>query len=790
MKIKSVSCTQFAGVRDRSISFEDGINVIYGKNESGKSTLVNLISRTLFQNARIDGRSDKAFRELYYPGARRGSSVVGDFADGKITLEAADGTYTLTKEWGADARCVLSSPGGAVKEQKKIDELLKSVLVYGEGVYADMLFSSQRNTDLSVQTILDSTKTTDAKQEITDAVSRAFAESGGISVSAIEQAVNAQIERLAGKHWDFNRDMPVRKASRWSTGLGEILSAYYALLDAEKVLSDISSLEEEADRTAADFAAKDEELRKSEESCTAFSDCASRLAVLSERRNAIERLSRELEKASAILCRWPQQAELLDRARALREESASRALLDKYDTAKKLSDELSAITAMLSERPCPSADEISAVKEAQRIIASCENKLCGMNLCARLKMIGGNPVEIKSLVTGEPVEVSDCFPLTEAVSITIPDVMELTLSPADVDAASVTEEITKRRTAMEDILTRYGADSIPQLEQLSADNAAAKAKRESAALRLSAQLGDTSFEELEAAAKAVCAPVRTKEAIEKDIAALCPDGNLDRHITVTETHIRGYEEEYGDIRQLNAKVLELQAELQKAESSLSAFEDIPDEYMKIADPESHLAALKQRLKQIRDIREAALTEKTSAASRLEGFKNSLSGDPAEQAERAQRVFGETKALLKHWLHIAEVLRAQKEKISDAPMRDIAESFTKYLGIVTDGRVSSEFPYRDRLNVSVYSDDRLLDYTKLSEGTKETVSLAFRLAVLDHLFPEGGGVIIFDDPFNDMDADRAARSCELIRECAKRHQVIFLTCKEEYLEIFSGNGIRI
>ena len=34
MKIKNISCTQFAGVRDRNVSFTDGINVIYGKNES------------------------------------------------------------------------------------------------------------------------------------------------------------------------------------------------------------------------------------------------------------------------------------------------------------------------------------------------------------------------------------------------------------------------------------------------------------------------------------------------------------------------------------------------------------------------------------------------------------------------------------------------------------------------------------------------------------------------------------------------------------------------------------
>ena len=212
MKIKNVSCNQFAGIRDRSVSFTDGINVIYGKNESGKSTLVNLISRTLFQNARIDGRSDKEFRSLYFPSARKGVALAGDFADGKISFETENGTYTLSKEWGADSRCTLSCPDGIIRDQKTIDTILRDVLLYGEGVYSDMLFSSQRNTDIALQTILDASKKSDAKQELSNVVSKAFVESDGISLEAIEQAINAKIDQIAGKRSDLDRYLPARNA--------------------------------------------------------------------------------------------------------------------------------------------------------------------------------------------------------------------------------------------------------------------------------------------------------------------------------------------------------------------------------------------------------------------------------------------------------------------------------------------------------------------------------------------------------------------------------------------------
>ena len=49
MRIDRVTSESFAGVRDFNVEFKDGVNIVYGKNEAGKSTLVNLISRTLFQ---------------------------------------------------------------------------------------------------------------------------------------------------------------------------------------------------------------------------------------------------------------------------------------------------------------------------------------------------------------------------------------------------------------------------------------------------------------------------------------------------------------------------------------------------------------------------------------------------------------------------------------------------------------------------------------------------------------------------------------------------------------------
>lgn len=793
MRIKNVSCTQFAGVRDSNVTFTDGINVVYGKNESGKSTLVNLMARTLFQNAMLDRRKDKEFFESYFPGMKKDSAVKGDFADGKLSFETENGIFTLTKEWGDDSRCTLSTPDGVVRDQGTIDKILKDALVYGEGVYSDMLFSSQKNTDISLQTILDASKKTDAKQEITDAVSQAFAESDGVSVDVVEQAINAKIDEIAGKHWDFERGIPVRKtgATRWANGLGEILKAYYVLEDAKAVLEEISRLEQEADRTATEYAEKDTEVNITEKKYNKFNTIASRLTLQSERKKTIIRIEKELQKVKDALDKWPGFNESLEKAIVLQAELTAREVLDKYEAAKKIVAEIKEVSSVDINVEIPSGAEIKQVKAAETHIATLKNSLCGMNLNAAINMLGDNEVEIISLRTGESIEIKDgLVPITEAVKLIVPGVMEMQLSPADVDVAAVEAKIAEMENTISDILAKYNVVSADELEELARNIAEAKTKSSAAESRLEMLLGGEKFEELEAAAKLITSDCRPKRDIYDEISSVCGNSDVTGFITKIETLIGGYIAEYGTINDLKAKAFDLDTEMQKAKESVSSAGNLPEEFAGIADPEAHLELLQSNLKAKQIQRESALTAKTAASSKLESYKSNISGDPAEDAERAELKFEEQKSLLDHWLHISEVFKAQKENINDNPMQDIADSFTKYLGVISGGKVSSEFPDADKLNMNIYSDNRLLDYGKLSEGTKETVSLAFRLAVLDHLFPEGGGVIVFDDPFTDMDVDRTAQSCELIKECGEKHQVIFLTCKEEYLEMLQGNQIRL
>ena len=97
---------------------------------------------------------------------------------------------------------------------------------------------------------------------------------------------------------------------------------------------------------------------------------------------------------------------------------------------------------------------------------------------------------------------------------------------------------------------------------------------------------------------------------------------------------------------------------------------------------------------------------------------------------------------------------------------------------------------EKMSVQLASGPYSMTYDILSDGTKDTISLAFRLAMLEHLYPEGNGLAVFDDPFTDMDAKRVEQSCRLIQKYAENNQVIFVTCDRKYQDYMSGKVIPV
>lgn len=123
MKLLDLHINGFGKFHDRSISFQDGLNIIYGKNEAGKSTLHTFIRCMLFGLERGRGRASKNDTYTKYE-PWDNKAVYG----GRLRLEHNEITYRLERNFQKDQKSftIVDETNGREVEPTKafMDELL------------------------------------------------------------------------------------------------------------------------------------------------------------------------------------------------------------------------------------------------------------------------------------------------------------------------------------------------------------------------------------------------------------------------------------------------------------------------------------------------------------------------------------------------------------------------------------------------------------------------------------------------------------------------------------------
>lgn len=94
MIISKVNIIAFGGIRNRVIEFGDGMNLVYGLNEAGKSTIQAFIKAFLygFSNSRSKDKKSND-RAKYYP-------ITGEKIRGELYIKHEDREYIIQREFG------------------------------------------------------------------------------------------------------------------------------------------------------------------------------------------------------------------------------------------------------------------------------------------------------------------------------------------------------------------------------------------------------------------------------------------------------------------------------------------------------------------------------------------------------------------------------------------------------------------------------------------------------------------------------------------------------------------
>ncbi len=134
--------------------------------------------------------------------------------------------------------------------------------------------------------------------------------------------------------------------------------------------------------------------------------------------------------------------------------------------------------------------------------------------------------------------------------------------------------------------------------------------------------------------------------------------------------------------------------------------------------------------------------------------------------------------------VLETLRQARQETLLAATDVLEPVIGELLGRLTLGRYGQISVNRETLEPLVFSPAkgaRADQQTDLSLATREQVYLASRLALVKLLWPKEGPPLLLDDPLVNFDEARHEQACRLLAEFARERQVLLFTCSEPWAE---------
>lgn len=780
MKIKNINIDQFANITDFKTDFDDGINVIVGNNESGKSTVVEFIYQSLFNNEKIEDK----YLAMFADGTK------ADYADGTIEIEKDSEICKINKHWTQkDVSIKMQHDGGPKIENKQVNiDKLNSLLPYKKGVYRELVFKTQKNDSQLMDALFSVNNTRSQKEkenlkilqsDITSSFASAISVAGGgLTLKQMKDLVNEQITKLEQK-WDKNKKGPDEKTfkdykdSMPPTGIKDsVTEGWY-----KKHLSELNYKKTKDAETDYEKCLKNKEIimKSLEAENSRLKEVIDSSGSITNKKILNELIAKS-DKYISDKDNWNKLKKELDEYTKLDEEYKYATSLERFNQINSKKKEYEKKLESFKTLKEIDNNVIKKVEKLDNEINKETNKLNSLNLELKLNNISDNVI-IKSLINDNVLSKdTDSLSIKEAINITVPGVLDIDILPEGLNIEEIKNNIDSYRKDIDEIFRKYEVSGLDGLNKLLEQYQEHKNLVEKLKKDYESTIGDDDYDTLKAGYD-TSITVRTSGDIENDIKVLTKGEQLDVYGGIIKKDLKDYDDEYKTLKDLEGAITNLQQEITTLQASITV---VPDSLKDIENIDEYKDSIQQKIRELEEKRTESEDELRQAFSNL---PETSSEELELEVKKWSKYYDDILTEYNNWLNIKDKL--DKFSPTGDKTDDVKKAFNKYLSIISDNKIQTNDLDKD-LNLSMVSGKYALRSDYLSAGSKETVEFAFRLAVLESLFPEGGGLLVLDDSFTNMDPNRKKEACDLINEFATKNQVIFVTCTPEYDRLLNIN----
>lgn len=782
MKINKIYISAFGGLKDFTLELSGGLNVIYGNNEDGKSTVAAFIKAMFFGTGKKTQSLSGSLRQKYTPWD-------GSVMAGRIFFEHQGKNYCLEREFRKS-----DSTDRILLTDTNLGKSVDTGENVGQRFFGMSAAAFERS--LFIGTGGDFTKDNAAAGEINAKLSN-------IAVTGVEDISYQKIEKTLSDA----KNRVISKTGRAGT-YAEDFRVYEELKDRLLKADEDARKKAELNEIITQKRTEYEELYKQYTSLKDITDLENdlknreKLIEYLETKKDLDNLNKTLQlndgttldeafvkKVNFGLSKYEKVAYRCDELQSDIDKINETIKIQNQNSPESAKQQIEQLNAKVEKLSAQKDELFEKENTLNDLVESTNQKLNE----SKNKKRGVNPILLIVSLLLCAATVASVFLtnkyviIVTAVLAIISIVLDFVLRPQNKSlTTSLQNEITKLNADLADIKLQKN------LLQEEINNANARINTLSSALNADSAIRAQRLADLNSKIEDLNKENEKKQTSLDEIFNFFSKLEELTSIDQIKARLADIEAKTDLQKQLKLQLSYLSKDLgnisyEQAAEKLSHMQD--NQNLNTADIEKSKSELEVVTEKLADLKEKLTVVATELKT---SFKNS---ENPEDLKRKINEYKERMSAKKEFCESVDTALAVLEEsfyeLRSGYGNELEKLTHSIFSDLTDGRYKN-VSITDTLDISVEKSDvfgtRELDY--LSLGTTHQAYLSLRLAIATLISENNPLPIFLDDSLSQYDDTRAARAMQFLKEFCKNGQGILFTCHNSICDIAENQGIKI
>ncbi|MDR8389508.1 AAA family ATPase [Aliifodinibius sp. S!AR15-10] len=808
MKLSKVFLHPFAGIQEKTFEFEDGLNVLLGPNEAGKSTVFQAVMHALLTTTSLTRTKVEDIMGSYFP------AIGGDVIRVGLELRNSENSvvriHKIWKKGNRNGSASLKLPDGSeITEEDEVQNQIESLLPVSPATIRTILLADQSGLHRTMQEMRQEGK---VRKELGNILRRNFMETGGVSVDRFRELLDQKYEDYF-KRWNRQQQYPENNRgikNPYKVGTGKVVEAYYKKEQLRLDLEEARRFEDDLDSLNETLSALVFQQEKKKEKFEQLSPLKKGIQERQLKEQTLESAQEKKERLLHVSKKWPvfednienlepklethrkKLEELQQEQEKAQKKQKAEQLKQRIAKIEQLASQVEEVKRELNEAKKVTQEDLKKLRELQSDVRQLQTKIEAAKLTVHIESDSDQTLRYTEAGQDEQEIETKCgeaLNQTASGGFTLKtDGLMIKVFSGEGDLEDTIETLQTKEENLSRYLEDLEAESAQEAESYAQLYQKKENDLEQAKKAYQNELGDQKLEHLKEKLEAYgdLSEVRSSEEITEDIVETKTALNqLKKETEEAESKIEEWTEKYGSSDEVILELAEVSKLIKDLESDLDDLPSLPEGYESSGEFIKEVEQLGNDIQQLKE----QIFEKKQERTQLEAEA------PDTSSEELQKLREEAEAEFERINNRAETLAWVREKsleliesMDSDTYKGLETSFVKWLELMVGDRFSTVDMESDMPTAFKTKEATSLTYNLLSHGTKDTVALAWRFALCEKFLEEGTSFIILDDPMVDIDPERRKEVVKAINQFSEQYQTIVMTCHPNHKEELNGQEV--